>query len=194
LTNSTVHALVLADITEKAYNDYSYPYGIKPVMFSGSSSSSMMMNMCSGMGMGMMMTTMSSGPNASSNSSTNSSTKSHISITNNNDKDNSSTVVNITAYQQAQGLAMRAQEIFSNNLKPTSSVTNSLLSSPHASSLLSSSNSNSNITTATISRIQNNLMHLSTIDSKAPVMDVMKIVHGDIHPSLLISYNLQLRR
>jgi hypothetical protein len=194
LTNSTVHALVLADITEKAYNDYSYPYGIKPVMFSGSSSSSMMMNMCSGMGMGMMMTTMSSGPNASSNSSTNSSTKSHISITNNNDKDNSSTVVNITAYQQAQGLAMRAQEIFSNNLKPTSSVTNSLLSSPHASSLLSSSNSNSNITTATISRIENNLMHLNTIDSKAPVMDVMKIVHGDIHPSLLISYNLQLRR
>jgi hypothetical protein len=195
LTNSTVHALVLADITEKAYNDYSYAYGIKPVMFSGSSSSSMMMNMGSGMGMGMMMTTMSSGPNASSNSSTNSSTKSHISITNNNDKDNSSTVVNTTAYQQAQGLAMRAQEIFSNDLKPTSSVTNSLLSAPHARSLLSSSNSNSNITTATISRIENNLMHLkNAIDSKAPVMDVMKIVHGDIHPSLLISYDLQLRR
>jgi hypothetical protein len=111
LTNSTVHALVLADITEKAYNDYSYPYGIKPVMFSGSSSSSMMMNMCSGMGMGMMMTTMSSGPNASSNSSTNSSTKSHISITNNNDKDNSSTVVNITAYQQAQGFNESTRDI-----------------------------------------------------------------------------------
>jgi hypothetical protein len=33
LTNSTVHALVLADISEKAYNDYSYAYGIKPVIF-----------------------------------------------------------------------------------------------------------------------------------------------------------------
>ncbi|MFL6320744.1 MAG: hypothetical protein ACJ72Q_09740 [Nitrososphaeraceae archaeon] len=33
LTNSTVHALVLADIAEKAYNDYSYAYGIKPVVF-----------------------------------------------------------------------------------------------------------------------------------------------------------------
>jgi hypothetical protein len=193
LTNSTVHALVLADITEKAYNDYSYAYGIKPVMFSGSSSSSMMMNM--GSGMGMMMTTMSSGPNASSNSSTNSSAKSRISITNDNEKDNSSTVVNTTAYQQAQGLAMRAQEIFSNDLKPTSSVTNSLLSSPHASSFLASSNSNSNITSATINRIENNLILLkNAIDSKAPVMDVMKIVHGDIHPSLLISYDLQLRR
>jgi hypothetical protein len=35
LTNPTVYALVIADITEKAYNDYSYAYGIKPLNFSG---------------------------------------------------------------------------------------------------------------------------------------------------------------
>jgi hypothetical protein len=196
LTNSTVHALVLADITEKAYNDYSYAYGIKPVMFSGSSSS--MMNMGSGMdksGMGMGMMMGSSSHNTSSNSNgsstTNSSTMSHLPVT--DDNNNNSTVVNATAYQQAQGLAVRAQEIFSNDLKPTSSVTGSSLSSTNATS--ASTNSNSNINTASISKIESNLIQLkNAIESKAPVIDVMKIVHGDIHPTLLISYNLQLRR
>jgi hypothetical protein len=113
LTNSTVHALVLADITEKAYNDYSYAYGIKPVMFSGSSSSSpMMMNMGAGMGMGTMM--MSSGPNA--NSSINGSAMNQLSMT--KDNNNNNTIINTTAYQQAQGLAIRALQIFNNDLKP----------------------------------------------------------------------------
>jgi hypothetical protein len=196
LTNSTVHALVLADITEKAYNDYSYAYGIKPVMFSGSS---MMMNTGggmdkSGMGIGMMMG--SSSPNASSNSNgsstTNDSTKNRVSMTN-DINNNNITIVNTTAYEQAQGLAMRAQEIFNNDLKPTSSVNDSLSSSANASS--ASTNSNSNITNASVSKIESNLIQLkNAIESKAPVMDVMKIVHGDIHPTLLVSYNLQLRR
>jgi hypothetical protein len=197
LTNSTVHALVLADITEKAYNDYSYAYGIKPVMFSGSS---MMVNTGggmdkSGMGIGMMMG--SSSPNASSNSNgsstTNDSTKNRVSMTNDINNNNNITIVNTTAYEQAQGLAMRAQEIFNNDLKPTSSVNDSLSSSANASS--ASTNSNSNITNASVSKIESNLIQLkNAIESKAPVMDVMKIVHGDIHPTLLVSYNLQLRR
>jgi hypothetical protein len=181
LTNSTVHAIVLADITEKAYNDYSYAYGIKPVMFLGSSSSMMM-----GGGMGMMM--MDSGPNASS--TTTNSTINHRSITNNS-KYNSS-VINATAYQQAQGLATIAQQIFNNNLKPASSVNNSLLSSANA----SPDATNTTTTIASdIDKIENNLVHLkNAIDTKAPAMDVMKIVHGEIHPALLISYKLQLRR
>ena len=163
LTNSTLHALVLADITEKAYNDYSYAYGIKPIMFSGSSSSTMMMNMGSGMGMG----TMGGDPMA-----------------NNNDASNR-TLVNITAYQQAQGLATRAQQIFNNDLKPRSSLNVSS----------SSSSSNNKDAIATINKIESNLLQLkNAIDSKAPTMNVMKIVHGDIHPALLITYKLQLRR
>jgi hypothetical protein len=163
LTNSTLHALVLADITEKAYNDYSYAYGIKPIMFSGSSSSTMMMNMGSGMGMG----TMGGDPMA-----------------NNNDASNR-TLVNITAYQQAQGLATRAQQIFNNDLKPRSSLNVSS----------SSSSSNNKDAIATINKIESNLLQLkNAIDSKAPAMNVMKIVHGDIHPALLITYKLQLRR
>jgi hypothetical protein len=184
LTNSTVHALVLADITEKAYNDYSYAFGIKPVIFSGSSSSPMMMNMSSGMGMGTMM--MGSSPNSSS--STNSSAKNDLPMT--KDNNDNSTVVNTTAYQQAQGLAMRAQQIFNSDLKPTSSVNGPSSSS---STNFSPSSTNTTITTA-ITKIENSLIHLkNAIDGKAPTMDVMKIVHGEIHPVLLISYKLQLK-
>ena len=97
--------------------------------------------------------------------------------TNNND-DSSRTLVNITAYQQAQGLAMRAQQIFNNDLD-----------------YRSSSSSASTDTIAAVNKIGSDLIDLkNAIDSKAPAMDVMKIVHGDIHPALLISYKLQLRR
>ena len=181
LANSTVHALVLADITEKAYNDYSYAYGIKPIMFSGSSSSSpMMMNMGSGMGMGTMMMTGSS-PNAN-NSSINGSAMNQLPMTKDNNNNNN-TIINTTSYQQAQGLAIRALQIFNNDLKPTSSVNGPT----------SSSSANTTITSA-ITKIENSLIHLkNAIDNKAPTMDVMKIVHGEIHPTLLISYKLQLK-
>jgi hypothetical protein len=187
LANSTVHALVLADITEKAYNDYSYAYGIKPVMFSGSSSpSSMMMNNMNSSSMSGMMMMTGSSPNTSSNS-TRGSTMKQLATANhdNNNGDSNRTVVNITAYQQAQGLATRALQIFNNDLKPTSLVTGSITSVS-----ASSASTNTN-TIADISKIENNLMHLkNAIDSKTSITDVMKIVHGEIHPALLTSYNL----
>jgi hypothetical protein len=169
LTNSTVHALVLADIAEKAYNDYSYAFGIKPVNFSATNAastkgSSSMMNMM-GMGMGMMM----SSPNVSSNNSSNGSnttSNSHSTMTNN-------TLVNAIDYERAQTLAIKAQEIFNNDLRPISSTTNA---------------------SSAISKIENNLIYLKhEIDNKAPVMDIMKIVHIDIHPTLLTVYNLKLK-
>ena len=169
LANPTVYALVIADLTEKAYNDYSYAYGIKPVNFSGLSSYMMMNNSGTGMGKGTM-------------------TENNI----------NSTVVNITAYQQAQGLATKAQEIFDTNLKPASSVTKSSLSSTNNTSSLSfpsSTNTDNNTNAiADISKIENNLIHLkNAIDNKTSITNVIKIVYGDIHPALLASYNLLVR-
>ena len=104
----------------------------------------------------------------------------------NNNDDSNRTLVNITAYQQAQGLAIRAQQIFNSDLKPRSSI--------NVSSSSSSSSANTDTITA-VNKIGSDLIDLkNAIDSKASTMDVMKIVHGDIHPALLISYNLQLRR
>ena len=188
LTNPTVYALVIADITEKIYNDYSYAYGIKPVNFSGPPSSQpyMMMNNTSGTGTGTL--TMGGSGNASSSTTSNNTTKSHLPMTGNNIN---GTLVNITAYQQAQGLASKAQEIFHTNLKPASSVTKSYsLSSTNT----SFSSTNTDNTIADISKIENNLIHLkNAIDNKTPITDVIKIVYGDIHPALLASYNLLVR-
>ena len=188
LTNPTVYALVIADITEKIYNDYSYAYGIKPVNFSRPPSSQpyMMMNNTSGTGTGTL--TMGGSGNASSSTTSNNTTKSHLPMTGNNIN---GTLVNITAYQQAQGLASKAQEIFHTNLKPASSVTKSYsLSSTNT----SFSSTNTDNTIADISKIENNLIHLkNAIDNKTPITDVIKIVYGDIHPALLASYNLLVR-
>ena len=104
--------------------------------------------------------------------------------------------MNITAYQQAQGLASKAQEIFNTNLKPASSVTESSLSSTNTSFSSASTNTDNNNTNtiAAISKIENSLIHLkNAMDSKASVTDVIKIVYGDIHPTLLTTYNLPVR-
>jgi hypothetical protein len=120
---------------------------------------------------------------------TNSSTRNHLTMTDYNS--NNKTLLNTTAYQQAQGLAIRALQMFNNDLKPTSLVNGSSLSSSANASPASTNTTMSSV----INKIGNDLIHLkNAIDSKAPTMDVMKIVHGDIHPTLLISYKLQLRR
>ena len=178
-------------------NRNDYAYGIKPVNFSGPSSSSYMMMNNSGTGMGMRMMTMGGSGNASSiTTATNDTTKGYLTMTENNINSN---VVNITAYQQAQGLATKAQEIFDTNLKPASSVTKSSLSSTNNTSSLSfpsSTNTDNNTTNtiAAISKIENNPIQLkNAIDNKTSITNVIKIVYGDIHPASLASYNLLVR-
>ncbi|MFL6457097.1 MAG: hypothetical protein ACJ71G_09040 [Nitrososphaeraceae archaeon] len=149
----------------------------------------MMMNNMDG-SMGGMMMMMGSSPNTSNSIS--GSTMNQLAMTNDNNNGDSNRTLNITAYQQAQGLAMRALQIFNNDLKPTSLVNDSSSSSSSANG--SPASTNTTMSNA-INKIENNLIRLKdAIESKAPVMDVMKIVHGDIHPTLLISYKLQLRR
>jgi hypothetical protein len=43
-------------------------------------------------------------------------------------------------------------------------------------------------------KIENNLNQLkAAVDNKAPFMDVMKIVHIELHPTLITDYNSQLK-
>ena len=81
-------------------------------------------------------------------------------------------LVDMTDYQSAQALATKAQEIFNNELKSTA---------PNSSS-------------AFIINLENGLTHLnSSIEDKASPMDIMMIVHTQIHPNLLEAFNLKLR-
>jgi hypothetical protein len=85
--------------------------------------------------------------------------------------------VNVSDYQSAQALATKASEIFNTSLK-------------HA----TMSNNNSNVT-AFVTSLENGLTQLNdSIGKKASPLDVMMIVHTQIHPNLLEAFNLQLRK
>ena len=85
-------------------------------------------------------------------------------------------LANISDYQSAQALAVKASEIFNANLKDTTM-------------------SNNKNVTAFVTNLENGLSLLNdSISKKASPLDVMMIVHTQIHPNLLEAFNLQLRK
>jgi hypothetical protein len=88
---------------------------------------------------------------------------------------NRNTIIkNMTYYQTAQSLAAKAQDIFNKNLKPLAAASSKV--------------------TAANSQVDKDLDQLKTaIDNTAPFMDIMKIVHLQIHPTLITAYNLKVK-
>ena len=83
---------------------------------------------------------------------------------------------NISDYQSAQELATKAFEIFDTKLKHTTP------------------SDNKNVT-AFVTNLENGLTHLNdSIAKKDSPLDVMMIVHTQIHPNLLEAFDLQLRK
>jgi hypothetical protein len=99
------------------------------------------------------------------------SNNSSMNMDNKTDRNNS--LVDITDYQSAQALATKALEIFNTKLKPIA---------PNNSS-------------AFIANLENGLTELSDlIQRKVSPLDIMMIVHMQIHPNLLEAFNLPLRQ
>ena len=85
-------------------------------------------------------------------------------------------LVNMSDYQSAQALAIKASEIFNTKLKITTM------------------DNNKNVT-AFITNLENGLTQLSdSISNKDSPLDVMMIVHTQIHPNLLGAFKLELRK
>ena len=85
-------------------------------------------------------------------------------------------LVNVSDYQSAQALATKAFEVFSAKLKHTTMA------------------NNKNVT-GFVTNLENGLTQLNdSIAKKASPLDVMMIVHTQIHPNLLEGFNLQLRK
>jgi DNA-directed RNA polymerase subunit F len=83
---------------------------------------------------------------------------------------------NISDYQSAQELATKAFEIFDTKLKHTTPTDNKKV-------------------TAFVTNLENGLTHLNdSIAKKDSPLDVMMIVHTQIHPNLLEAFDLQLRK
>ncbi len=92
------------------------------------------------------------------------------------EKNTGYSLVNMSDYQSAQALAAKASEIFNTKLK------------------LTTMNNNKNVT-AFVTNLEKGLTQLNdSISSKATPLDVMMIVHTQIHPNLLEAFNLQLRK
>ena len=83
---------------------------------------------------------------------------------------------NISDYQSAQGIAAKALEIFDTKLKHTTP-------------------SNNKKVTAFLTNLENGLIHLNdSIAKRDSPLDVMMLVHTQIHPNLLEAFNLQVHK
>jgi hypothetical protein len=155
LDNSTIRALAMLDILDGILNGYGDAYAVG---FDMTNMSMMMgpdgthsMDMTGGGDDGIQ--SMGSMDMGSGNMSS----------------DQGSKLVSVADYQTAQALAVKAQEIFDEQLSNNSSNTQSL------------------------NNIKSALQELvDTINNKGTPMDVMIIVHSKIHPNFITTYGLQL--
>lgn len=81
--------------------------------------------------------------------------------------------INVAEYQSAQALSAKALEIFNKELKPMTP---------------------DNESTVLISNLENGLIQLNhSVRDNASPMDIMMVVHTQIHPNLLEAFNLPLK-
>ena len=81
-------------------------------------------------------------------------------------------IKNITTYETAQSLATLAQQTFNKDFKPIAPA-------------------NATSSTANIEKSIDQLKN--AVNNKASFMNVMELVHGKLHPTLITQYNLRLR-
>jgi hypothetical protein len=157
--NSTIHALVIANIVDQILREYGKAFDIGYDLTN-------MSNM-----MRADMPDVTSYPAPPSGSSNNTDTS-----TNSTNQNNELRVVNIADYQSAQKLSEKAYQIFSGNPP--------LLQ-------LSSNNTDTSI----MAGLEKSIKDLSyLVEIKAPAQEIMILVHGEIHPSLQLAYDLILKR
>jgi hypothetical protein len=180
LENATIQALAFADLVNSILENYGNAYAVD---FDMTNMSNMVMNGQSNNNMSTM--TMSNmdtnGNDNDSNKEMNSMNMSSSSTVVGMDVGGgegsesginaSSSLVNLTDYQSAQALAAKALEIFNTELRPIA---------PNNSSAL-------------LTNLENGLTDLNaSIRNKASSMDIMMIVHTQIHPNILQAFNLRM--
>jgi hypothetical protein len=165
LTNATTRALVLANLANEVYFSYGRALG---------QSQSAMTSMA---GMAMSVNEASSSPsmNTSSinmnNTGNNTGISPSVAMSSGSSGSNNNAIKNMTEYQTAQALAGIAKEVFNKDLKPI------------APSTLKDANM----------EIENDLNQLKVaVDNKVPFTNILKIVHIQLHPTLITAYHLQL--
>ena len=172
--NSTTQPLAFADLVDSILINYGNAYAVdfdmtnmtNMAIMGGNSSDMMIMS-------GIADDNNSNSNNSSMNMDSMNISSSSSSMNMDNKTDRNNSLVDITDYQSAQALATKALEIFNTKLKPIA---------PNNSS-------------AFITNLENGLTELSDlIQRKVSPLDIMMIVHIQIHPNLLEAFNLPLRQ
>jgi hypothetical protein len=164
--NGTIQSLAFADLVDSILIDYGNAYAVNFDMTN-------MSNMVA-MGNNSSSMTMDGMVDNNSNSSMNmdSMDMSSSAMMNMDTDSRNYSLEDIIDYQSAQALTTRAQDIFKTELKPIAPGNSS----------------------AFADNLENGLTQLNNaIKNKASPMDVMMIVHTQIHPNLLEAFNLKLR-
>lgn len=172
--NSTTQPLAFADLVDSILINYGNAYAVdfdmtnmtNMAIMGGNSSDMMIMS-------GIADDNNSNSNNSSMNMDSMNISSSSSSMNMDNKTDRNNSLVDVTDYQSAQALATKALEIFNTKLKPVA---------PNNSS-------------AFIANLENGLIELSDlIQRKVSPLDIMMIVHMQIHPNLLEAFNLPLRQ
>ena len=165
--DETTKPIAFADLVDSVLINYGNAYSVDFDMTNMSN-----MAMMGGNSSSMTMVDMAD-KNNSNNSSSMNIGSTNMTMMNMNSKTNRNySLVDMTDYQSAQALATKAQEIFNNELKSTA---------PNSSS-------------AFIINLENGLRQLNgSIKNKVSPVDIMTIVHTQIHPNLLEIFNLRYR-
>lgn len=170
LNNSTIQALRLVELLDRLLTNYGNAYGVGFDM----TNMSMMMTVSNDGGGNNGVNSLSS-TNMNTNVGGANMSMSSMSI-NDNSSASSSTMINTTDYETAQAIAKKINEVFNDELTNASSETN----------FTAPDQSINNIDSAVTEL-------LDKVDSKAPAMDIMTIVHTKIHPNLITVFNLALK-
>jgi hypothetical protein len=166
--NTTIQGLVIANIVDQILREYGKAFGIHYDLTN-------MSNM--NMSMSMNIQNMSNSDSVISSPLSCSSNEPFYSDVEKNENNNNYTdIINFDKYQSAQKLSESVIQIFNSRLCPLAESTN-----------------NDNKTA--VIRIHDSLIDLKKLlNNKASAQDIMMLVHGNLHPSLQMAYNLKLKQ
>ena len=171
LENTTIQALAFADLVNSILENYGNAYAVD---FDMTNMSNMVMNGQDNNNMSTNGRDNDSNKEMNSMNMSTSSTVVGMDVGGGEGSEsgiNSSSLANMTDFQSAQALAAKALEIFKVKLKPMA---------PNNSS-------------ASLTNLENGLSKLNdSIRNKGSPIDIMKIVHTQIHPNILQAFSLRL--
>lgn len=174
--NAKIEALTLADVMDSILINYGNAYHVG---FDMTNMSNMVMTRKDSNAVPMVVNNSVNGNNYATNNM-NMNMKLHTMNSSSNtttqhggEMSNGYSLVNVTDYQSAHALTIKASEIFNNKLKST--------------------NMNDKNVTGFITNLDNGLTQLNNLVAKKDSpLDVMMVVHTQIHPNLLEAFNLEL--